>query len=120
MSSVWRKWRGDAARQMVRSVAVDMAAALGAAVERNAKRQLRKGRGVKTGALRRDIRSEKPKAEGLVITVRAGTYVDYAPYVEFGHQSFPGYAFMQIGLHETMRDDLPRLMQEYGFKWRSR
>ncbi len=118
MSSGWRKWRGEAVMRLVRSVAMDMAAELGDEVVKHAKHELWKGHGVKTGTLRRDIRAEKPKARGLVITVRVGTGVRYGPYVEHGHQSFEGYHFLEKGARKAIEEDLPRLMKEYGFKWR--
>ena len=119
----WLAWRDKEMIALMLDAARGMATELGQRVVRDAKRQLTKDppHGVRTGTMRRDIHAEKPKVDlgRLQVSVKAGTGVRYAPFVEFGHQSFPGYAFMRLALAKVMKDDAPYVAGEYGLKWRS-
>ena len=119
----WLAWRDKEMIALMLDAAKGMAMELGGKVEDEAKRPLTKDppHGVRTGTMKRDIHAERPKVDAgnQTVSVRVGTGVRYAPFVEFGHQSFPGYAFMRLALAKVMKDDAPDVARKYGLKWRS-
>ncbi len=68
----------------------------------NIQDQLYPGHGWVTGNLHDSIQSDiasKKKNGGIV---RAYSNIEYAPYVNDGHHSFPGYHFLEKGLEKTV------------------
>lgn len=112
----------------------------GLKVEANAKKKLRKGRGVRSGTLRRSIHLAKPgydwsqddvqpapgtpelgnKAVEAEVTfgrvgLQVGSGLHYAMPVHQGHDGFAGYHYLTEALDET-KPELPAILEEFKMK----
>lgn len=133
----FKRWRG---KEVAQEVAQKMAQALGEfglRAEAHAKKELRKGHGVRTGTLRRSIHTAQPgynwgadnvapstgsterggqAVEGRVengrITVQLGSGLVYALAVHQGHHSFEGYHYLTNGI-EKARPELPAVLRKH-------
>ena len=68
----------------------------------NIQDQLYPRHGWVTGNLHDSIQSNIASKTNSGGVVEAYTMVEYAPYVDEGHHSFPGYHFMEHGLEATV------------------
>ncbi len=58
------------------------------------------------------------KESGSHFSVEVGTNVNYAPYVEFGHHSYPGAHMLEKGLLRTERQVEPTVVSKLrGIGW---
>lgn len=135
-----RNWRGD---QIVTAVKGNVAKAMGKfglRVEGHAKKELRRGHGVRYGTLRRSIHTAEPGynwsgddvkpgpgtpelggrmfaalINGRKVTIQVGSGLRYALPVHQGHHSFAGYHYLTIGL-EKAKPELGQDLAEFRLK----
>jgi hypothetical protein len=135
-----KSWRGD---EIVKAVKGNVAKAMGKfglRVEGYAKKELRRGHGVRYGTLRRSIHVAAPgynwgrddvepgpgtaelggrmfeaMVNGRKVTIQVGSGLRYALPVHQGHHSFAGYHYITIGLDKA-KPELKNDLAEYRLK----
>lgn len=130
-------WKGDAVLKDFRRGIGEGLAEFGLRIEAKAKGELKKGRGVITGTLRRSIHVAtpgynwsgdnvppaegtpdrggelvKPKIAGGRVWVEVGSGMEYALAVHDGHHSFSGYKYI-TGPVDDLSPDLPRILTSH-------
>jgi len=133
-------WKGD---QVSKQVADNVAAALGEfglRAEGYAKKELRKGHGVRYGTLRRSIHTAEPgynwagddetpgpttperggklvkaRKSNKRIALQLGSGLRYALPVHQGHHSFSGYHFLTIGVDKA-KPELDEVLRKHQMK----
>jgi hypothetical protein len=125
MADFHLNWKGDEVKRTIEENGAKIMAEFGLTVEAEAKKELRRGHGVKTGTLRRSIHTAasgydwggddvEPSAgaperggqaatpeAGDKLTVEVGSGMVYAMAVHQGHHSFSGYHYLTNGLKKA-------------------
>ena len=132
-------WRGGEVLKEVEDNLIEILAEFGLAVEGEAKQELKKDHGVKTGTLRRSIHTAKvdynwgdddvkpskdspergkekvdPTQDQMTLAVGSG--LKYALPVHQGHGSFEGYHFLTNGLERAEKKALKKIIQKHQVK----
>jgi hypothetical protein len=108
--------------------------------EANSKRELRRGRGVASGTLRRSLHTARPGFDwssdnvdpssstpdrggqkfnavinGKRVTIQLGSGLNYALAVHQGHHGFTGYHYITNGVDKT-QPELPSILEKHRMK----
>lgn len=135
-----KKWRGAEVSQAVKQNVAKAFGKFALRVEGHAKKELRRGHGVRYGTLRRSIHTAAPgynwggddvepgpgtpelggrlfeaMISGRKVTIQVGSGLGYALPVHQGHHSFAGYHYITIGL-EKAKPELGNDLREYRLK----
>lgn len=131
-------WRGGEVLEEVEAALIEILADFGLTVESEAKQELDKGHGVKTGTLRRSIHAGKvdynwagddvepsegspdrggqkvrPSRAQKQMTLAVGSGLKYALPVHQGHGSFKGYHYLVNGLDKAERNHLKNIIKKH-------
>jgi hypothetical protein len=91
-------WRGDELVTHVTRKVTRAWNAIGQAIETEAKKELYPGHGVRTGDLRASVHADATILKNGRLTLRVGSTLSYALYIEIGGHNFNGYHYMEIGM----------------------